>query len=82
MIWKIQHFSEQTQYFNLNTSVNMNAYEIIWAFTDNIAINDRGHSKLKKSFKQIVFMFNNTMQSHIGHQIMYLQNPEPYALIQ
>jgi hypothetical protein len=34
---------------------HMNAYEI--SLTDSIAINHRGNSKLKKSFKQIVFIF-------------------------
>ena len=81
MIWKIQHFSEQTQYFNWNTSVNMNAYGILWAFTDSIAINHRGHSKLKKSFKQTVFIFYTLYHPTPDTILLLYQNPEPYALI-
>jgi hypothetical protein len=39
----------------------MNAYEV--SLTDSIAINHRDNSKLKKNFKQIVFMFNNIYNS-------------------
>jgi hypothetical protein len=40
---------------NFQERVPQHAYEI--SFTDSIAINNRDNSKLKKSFKQIVFIF-------------------------
>jgi hypothetical protein len=60
--------------------VKMNTYEI--SLTDSIVINHRGNSKLKKSFKQIVFIFYTLYNPTSDTKLLLYQNPEPYALIQ
>ena len=79
LMW-FDKFSTLVDKHNISTEMQCEN-EYIWNYFDwQYYNNHRGHSNLKKSFKQNLFMFNNTIQSHTWHQIVYLQNPEPYTV--
>jgi hypothetical protein len=73
------NFNGQTRYINWTTSVKMNAYEV--SFTDSIAINHRDNSKLKKSFKQTVFIFYTLYNPTPDTKLLLYQNPEHFISI-